>query len=408
MGLILDVLYIQIQRFHWDQDWPFAYQFFFSIVEFFIVFYAMDFGYLDFMFPDGRIPFSTASLALHLGVHAVLHRAAWLRADLSGALAVQGRRARPHEHPIGSCVIDAGRRGWRPAVAGPVPVAACFLLRQSGRLLPNPSRAIVDPKEEAACRSMARRPSRALAKRAIRANPARASQRFKWRPRSPQSATQVSIPKDIDGIIAYGSMAVVAEDFITSFGIPDLKFSAVTPLGGASAVASIQCAAAAVAAGICNHVLIPIGRNGSSGAGGRIGSRVREMPQFRLIGEFEMPLGAIAPAQLYAPMARRHMELYGTTSRQLAEIAVSTRHNAILNGNAMMTKPLTVEDHQASRMISDPLRLFDCSPRERRRVCVHRVVSGARARLRQARDLRSSALPRAIPIRPRPSRSART
>jgi len=168
-------------------------------------------------------------------------------------------------------------------------------------------------------------------------------------------------PKDIDGIVAYGSMAVVAEDFITNFGIPDLRFSAVTPLGGASAVASIQCAAAAVAAGICNHVLIPIGRNGSSGAGGRIGSRVREMPQFRLIGEFEMPLGAIAPAQLYAPMARRHMELYGTTSRQLAEIAVSTRHNAILNGNSMMTKPLTVEDHQASRVISDPLRLFDCS-----------------------------------------------
>jgi acetyl-CoA acetyltransferase len=168
-------------------------------------------------------------------------------------------------------------------------------------------------------------------------------------------------PKDIDGVVAYGSMAVVAEDFITNFGIPDLRFSAVTPLGGASAVASIQCAAAAVAAGICNHVLIPIGRNGSSGVGGRIGSRVREMPQFRLVGEFEMPLGAIAPAQLYAPMARRHMELYGTTSRQLAEIAVSTRHNAILNGNSMMTKPLTIEDHQNSRIISDPLRLFDCS-----------------------------------------------
>jgi acetyl-CoA acetyltransferase len=74
-----------------------------------------------------------------------------------------------------------------------------------------------------------------------------------------------------------------------------------------------------------------------------------------------MPIGAIAPAQLYAPMARRHMELYGTTSRQLGEIAVSTRHNAALNGNAMMTKPVTIEDHQNSRMISDPLRLLDCS-----------------------------------------------
>ena len=77
-------------------------------------------------------------------------------------------------------------------------------------------------------------------------------------------------PKEIDGIIAYGSMSVVAEDFITNFGIPDLKFSAVTPLGGASAVAGIQCAIAAVATGVCNHVLVTIGRNGSSGAGGRI------------------------------------------------------------------------------------------------------------------------------------------
>jgi acetyl-CoA acetyltransferase len=121
----------------------------------------------------------------------------------------------------------------------------------------------------------------------------------------------------------------------------------------------VQCAIAAITAGVCNHVLIPIGRNGSSGV--RIGTRVQQMPQFRTIGEFEMPVGAIAPAQLYAPMARRHMELYGTTSRQLAEIAVNTRKHAIMNGRGMMRKPLTVEEHQASRMISDPLRLYDCS-----------------------------------------------
>lgn len=64
LGLILDVLYIQIQRFHWDQDWPFAYQFFFTILEFFAVFYLMDYGILDFiypLFPDGYIPFSNAA-----------------------------------------------------------------------------------------------------------------------------------------------------------------------------------------------------------------------------------------------------------------------------------------------------------------------------------------------------------
>lgn len=186
-------------------------------------------------------------------------------------------------------------------------------------------------------------------------------------------------PSDIDGVIPYAG-GVVAEDFITNLGLPDLRFSAVTPLGGASCVAAVQCAVAAIAGGICNHILIPVGRNGASQ--GRIGARVQQIPQFRLVGEFEMPLGAIAPAQLYAPMARRHMELYGTTGRQLGEIAVSTRANAIRNGNAIMTKPISIEEHQASRMISDPLRLLDCSLESDGACAV--VVSGAE----RARDMR--------------------
>ncbi len=165
-------------------------------------------------------------------------------------------------------------------------------------------------------------------------------------------------PTDIDGLIPYGHGAV-AEDFITNFGIADLRFSATTPMGGASAVASIQCALAVIDAGICKHVLISLGRTGYSG--GRIGTRVQQMPQFRTIGEFEMPSGAIAPSQLYAVMARRHMEQYGTKSSQLAEIAVTTRYHASLNPNATMKNPITIEDHQSSRMISDPLRLLDCS-----------------------------------------------
>ncbi len=188
-------------------------------------------------------------------------------------------------------------------------------------------------------------------------------------------------PTDIDGVIPYG-LGAVAEDFVTNFGIPDLRFSATTPMGGASAVAAIQCAIAAVDAGIRNHVLLAIGRTGYSG--GRIGMRVQQMPQFRVVGEFEMPSGAIAPAQLYAPMARRHMELYGTTSLQFAEIAVSTRNNAMLNPNATMQRPITVEDHQNSRMISDPLRLLDCSLESDGGAAV--VISAAD----RARDLRQT------------------
>ena len=165
-------------------------------------------------------------------------------------------------------------------------------------------------------------------------------------------------PTDIDGVIPYGNLDVVAEEFITNLGIQDLRFSATTPLGGASCVAAIQAAVSALVTGVANHVLIPIGRNGSSGE--RIGARAAALPQFRTIGEFEMPSGNIAPPQIYAHMARRHMEMYGTTSRQLAEIAVTVRSNAILNDNAVMQNPMTIEDHQNSRMISDPLRLFDC------------------------------------------------
>ncbi len=165
-------------------------------------------------------------------------------------------------------------------------------------------------------------------------------------------------PKDIDGVIPYATTGTVAEDFITNFGIDDLRYSATTPMGGASCVASLQSAAMAVSTGVANHVLCVVGRNGYSG--GRVGTRVSQLPQFKTVTEYEMPIGANAPAQYYAPMARRHMELYGTKSEQLAQIAMTMRKHAMMNDNALMNKPMTLEDHQNSRMISEPLHLFDC------------------------------------------------
>jgi acetyl-CoA acetyltransferase len=166
-------------------------------------------------------------------------------------------------------------------------------------------------------------------------------------------------PRDIDGVIPVGITGAPAEEYIHNLGLTDLRFSGLVPHGGASAVGAIQMAAAAVATGICTTVLVTSGRNVSSGA--KAGVRIHQMPQFHYVTEFERAVGAIAPAQLYAPMARRHMELYGTTSRQLAEIAVAVRSHAVLNEHAVMRKPITVEDHQNSRMITDPFRLLDCS-----------------------------------------------
>lgn len=166
-------------------------------------------------------------------------------------------------------------------------------------------------------------------------------------------------PRDIDGVIPIGITGGTAEEYVANFGIPDLRLSAVIPHGGASAIGALQCASASIAAGVCSAVLVPFGRAVSSGP--RAGVRIHQMPQFRYVTEFERPVGVVAPVQLYAPMARRHMELYGTTSEQLGEVAVAFRQHAVLHGNAVMKTLITLADHQASRMIADPFRLLDCS-----------------------------------------------
>ncbi len=167
-------------------------------------------------------------------------------------------------------------------------------------------------------------------------------------------------PSQIDGIIPIGMVSGTADDFIDNFGLTDLRFSGVVPHGGASPCMALQMAAAAVASGACNHVLITFGRNVTAAAN-KAGARIHNMPQFHFVTEFEHPMGASAPAQLYAPMARLHMELYGTTVAQFGEVAVAMREHALLNDNAVMKKPITLEDHRNSRMIADPFRLLDCS-----------------------------------------------
>ena len=165
-------------------------------------------------------------------------------------------------------------------------------------------------------------------------------------------------PKEIDGIIAmtYGA---VSEDYMTNFGLPDVKFAARPEMGGASPTASLQLAAAVLNAGICNYVLTIVGRNQKSGQ--RIGGGMATVaPQFRIVAEHEMPFGVLIPAQWYAPMARRHMHQYGTTFEHLAAVAVTTRYHASLNDNAMMREPISVEDHHSSRWVVDPFRLLDC------------------------------------------------
>jgi len=175
-------------------------------------------------------------------------------------------------------------------------------------------------------------------------------------------------PKDIDGVIP--AMGVIPfEDVAVNLGTEDLEYAVSILMGGASAAASLQSAAMAVAFGIATNVLCLTGWNGYSGMrASAIGQAVdissvampmlSPMPKLR---DFEMPYGVFVPAQWYAPLAMRHMHQYGTTSRQLGAVAVACRKHAQLNERAMMRgRPMTIADHQNSRMIVTPFRLFDC------------------------------------------------
>ena len=71
------------------------------------------------------------------------------------------------------------------------------------------------------------------------------------------------------------------------------------------------------------------------------------------------PWGFTSPGAAHAMMFRRHMELYGTTTRQLAEVSVAIRYHGSLNPDAVMRAPFSIDDHEAARFITAPLRLLD-------------------------------------------------
>ena len=150
-------------------------------------------------------------------------------------------------------------------------------------------------------------------------------------------------------------------------------------IGGSSFVSHCLHAAAAIAAGLCNVALVTYGSTAASerfAIGTGTGGFVLEPPD-----NFEAPFGPTIVGS-YALVAQRHMHEHGTTSEQLAEIAVTMRRHASLNPQAKYRDPITVEDVLASRIISSPLHLLDC--------CVISDGGGALVltSLERARDLR--------------------
>jgi acetyl-CoA acetyltransferase len=170
---------------------------------------------------------------------------------------------------------------------------------------------------------------------------------------------------DIDGVLVSDSYVETHArrvlQFCEYFGIPvpQLKFVDNVHLG-AVAVSGlmVHLAAILVNSGVCSKVLVVGGDNLLSGKGGRSGA-VARMASNRQ-PEFENQYGPTTITQ-FGLVAQRHMFEYGTTSEQLAAVAVTLRKHAALHPKAQMKTPITVHDVLQSRMISSPLHLLDCS-----------------------------------------------
>jgi acetyl-CoA acetyltransferase len=179
------------------------------------------------------------------------------------------------------------------------------------------------------------------------------------------------------------------EEQLLSIVGPGLRYQASTSWGGGGSVSVLVHAAMAIAMGMASHVLVfrsrARGKHSVFGKDSRLGGRYWERMPERLpeLNQWHVPHGLVSAYQEMAMITRRHMIEYGTTEEHFAEVAMATRRHAVRNPNAVMRTPITLADHHGSRMISEPLRLFDCNL-ETDGACALIVSSRERARdLRQ-------------------------
>ena len=177
---------------------------------------------------------------------------------------------------------------------------------------------------------------------------------------------------DIDGLATYPGNMSVPPGF-SGGGITEVQdalrlnlnwFAGGMELPGQ--LGSVVNAIAAVATGLCNHVLCfrtvweasaqgDQGRAAVTTGGGGGGS-------FRATGfmQWTLPFGAPSASNWIGMMAQRHFHEFGTTREQLAQIPLVERANAALNPNAIYRDPMTMDDYLNVRMVSTPLSLYDC------------------------------------------------
>ncbi|MEU2004975.1 lipid-transfer protein [Rhodococcus sp. NPDC019627] len=170
-------------------------------------------------------------------------------------------------------------------------------------------------------------------------------------------------PADVDGLTSFTMDTNTEAAVARSVGIPDLKFFSRIHYGGGAACATVQQAAMAVATGVADVVVAYRAFNERSGMRfGQVNSGlVQQVNSSGTDNTFSYPHGLSTPAAFVAMVAQRYMHEYGATSADFGRIAVTDRKHAANNPQAFFyCKPITLEDHQNSRFIAEPLHLLDC------------------------------------------------
>jgi acetyl-CoA acetyltransferase len=171
---------------------------------------------------------------------------------------------------------------------------------------------------------------------------------------------------DIDGLVGDGPQDPGLRERMPAPGLAEqlgrpLRFHARSAVGAGSTAAGLNLAAYAIAHGLAEVVVIA---NAVAGHAAGYASANRDeavAAMAKLSGPYEYVYGTTRVSDC-AVMAMRHMYDYGTTSEQLAEIAVAQRHGATLHPLSVHGHrgELTISDVVGSRLIADPLHLLDC------------------------------------------------
>jgi acetyl-CoA acetyltransferase len=170
-------------------------------------------------------------------------------------------------------------------------------------------------------------------------------------------------PAQIDGMVTYTQDTNPEIEIARNLGVGELSFFSRIHHGGGAACGTVQQAVLAVHAGVADYVVCYRAFNERSGR--RFGAGVQDRPPVATAEQAHFawyaPFGLLTPAQWVAMFGTRYMHEYGATSEDFGRVAVADRKHAATNPRAWFyEKPITLEEHQQSRWIVEPLHLLDC------------------------------------------------